>query len=238
MFYVAPLLCIALARLGRARRAASAGARGRRGDRLGAPRRRDPVRPLPDDVGDHRHPDAPAAVVAAGPDRRGLDHGRGARHSRSPSPPRSSSCRGATRSPSRSSSSGSGSSRSARSGGARTASSGSRVARCSRESARPTATGSIRRSPLATRGGVPLDGAHRPAHRERERVLQPARRPRLLRRPNPTPGGLPETRVRIDPETGRVTLPDGSPVRDEFLARGLVVRAGRRARSCRTRAGA
>jgi Dolichyl-phosphate-mannose-protein mannosyltransferase len=34
---------------------------------------------------------------------------------------------------------------------------------------------------------------------------------------DPTPGGLPETRVRIDPKTGRVTLPDGSPVRDEFL---------------------
>ena len=34
---------------------------------------------------------------------------------------------------------------------------------------------------------------------------------------NPTPGGLPETRVRIDPKTGRVTLPDGSPVRDRFL---------------------
>jgi len=34
---------------------------------------------------------------------------------------------------------------------------------------------------------------------------------------DPTPGGLPETRVQIDPKTGRVTLPDGSPVRDEFL---------------------
>jgi Dolichyl-phosphate-mannose-protein mannosyltransferase len=34
---------------------------------------------------------------------------------------------------------------------------------------------------------------------------------------DPTPGGLPETRVRIDPKTGRVSLPDGSPVRDEFL---------------------
>ncbi len=34
---------------------------------------------------------------------------------------------------------------------------------------------------------------------------------------SPTPGGLPETRVRIDPKTGRVTLPDGSPVRDKFL---------------------
>ena len=34
---------------------------------------------------------------------------------------------------------------------------------------------------------------------------------------DPTPGGLPETRVRIDPTTGRVTLPDGSPVRDEYL---------------------
>jgi dolichyl-phosphate-mannose-protein mannosyltransferase len=34
---------------------------------------------------------------------------------------------------------------------------------------------------------------------------------------DPTPGGLPETRVRIDPKSGRVTLPDGSPVRDRFL---------------------
>ena len=34
---------------------------------------------------------------------------------------------------------------------------------------------------------------------------------------DPTPGGLPETRVRIHPETGRVTLPDGSAVRDPFL---------------------
>jgi hypothetical protein len=34
---------------------------------------------------------------------------------------------------------------------------------------------------------------------------------------DPTPGGLPETRIRIDPKTGRVTLPDGSPVRDEFV---------------------
>ena len=34
---------------------------------------------------------------------------------------------------------------------------------------------------------------------------------------DPTPGGLPETRVRIDPETGAVTLPNGAPVRDRFL---------------------
>lgn len=34
---------------------------------------------------------------------------------------------------------------------------------------------------------------------------------------DPTPGGLPETRVRIDPRTGRVTLPDGAAVRDRFL---------------------
>jgi 4-amino-4-deoxy-L-arabinose transferase-like glycosyltransferase len=34
---------------------------------------------------------------------------------------------------------------------------------------------------------------------------------------DPTPGGLPETRVRVDPKTGRVTLPDGAPVRDEYL---------------------
>ena len=34
---------------------------------------------------------------------------------------------------------------------------------------------------------------------------------------DPTPGGLPETRVRIDPRTGAVTLPNGEPVRDRFL---------------------
>jgi hypothetical protein len=34
---------------------------------------------------------------------------------------------------------------------------------------------------------------------------------------DPTPGGLPETRVDVDPTTGRVTLPDGSPVRDEYV---------------------
>ena len=34
---------------------------------------------------------------------------------------------------------------------------------------------------------------------------------------HPTPGGLPETRVRIDPRTGLVTLPDGKPVRDRYL---------------------
>ena len=34
---------------------------------------------------------------------------------------------------------------------------------------------------------------------------------------DPTPGGLPETRVTIDPVTGAVTLPTGEPVRDRFL---------------------
>ena len=35
---------------------------------------------------------------------------------------------------------------------------------------------------------------------------------------DPTPGSLPETRVRIDPKTGRVlTVPGNSPVRDEYL---------------------
>ena len=33
----------------------------------------------------------------------------------------------------------------------------------------------------------------------------------------PTPGGLPETRVVIDRRSGRATLPDGSPVRDRYL---------------------
>ncbi len=34
---------------------------------------------------------------------------------------------------------------------------------------------------------------------------------------SPTPGGLPEMRVRIDRKTGRVTLLNGKPVTDEFL---------------------
>ena len=34
---------------------------------------------------------------------------------------------------------------------------------------------------------------------------------------DPTPGGLPERRVRIHGRTGRVTFPDGSPVRDGFV---------------------
>jgi hypothetical protein len=33
----------------------------------------------------------------------------------------------------------------------------------------------------------------------------------------PTPGGLPETEVRIDRDTGAVTFPDGSPVTDRYL---------------------
>jgi hypothetical protein len=34
---------------------------------------------------------------------------------------------------------------------------------------------------------------------------------------DPTPGDLPEARVRIDRRTGLVTLPDGQPVRDRYL---------------------
>jgi hypothetical protein len=33
----------------------------------------------------------------------------------------------------------------------------------------------------------------------------------------PTPGGLPEREIRIDPKTGAVTFPDGSPVRDAYV---------------------
>jgi hypothetical protein len=33
----------------------------------------------------------------------------------------------------------------------------------------------------------------------------------------PTPGGLPEREIRIDPETGAVTFPDGSLVRDAYV---------------------
>jgi hypothetical protein len=34
----------------------------------------------------------------------------------------------------------------------------------------------------------------------------------------PTPGGLPETGLTIDPDSGAVTLPDGSPLMDRYLA--------------------
>ena len=34
---------------------------------------------------------------------------------------------------------------------------------------------------------------------------------------DPTPGGLPETRVRVDPRSGLVRMPDGRPVRDLYL---------------------
>ncbi len=34
---------------------------------------------------------------------------------------------------------------------------------------------------------------------------------------SPTPGGLPETRVRVDPTTGAVTFPSGKPVRARYL---------------------
>lgn len=34
---------------------------------------------------------------------------------------------------------------------------------------------------------------------------------------DPTPGGLPETRVTVDRRTGAVTLPDGQPVTDEYV---------------------
>ena len=33
----------------------------------------------------------------------------------------------------------------------------------------------------------------------------------------PTPGGLPEREIRVDPETGAVTFPDGSAVRDAYV---------------------
>ena len=33
----------------------------------------------------------------------------------------------------------------------------------------------------------------------------------------PTAGGLPETPIAVDPDTGAVTLPDGSPVNDEYV---------------------
>ena len=96
MFYVAPLLCIALLAWVE---------RGAPRPRVlapiaavvsGAPRRGDPVRPVPHDLRDHGHAHAPAAVVAAGPHRRGLDPARGTRARRGPGrdlPPRAGALR-------------------------------------------------------------------------------------------------------------------------------------------------
>ena len=58
-------------RVGRAWRAAPACCSRRRRRRLRAPRGRDPVRPLPHHLGDHGHADAAALLVAPGPDRAG-----------------------------------------------------------------------------------------------------------------------------------------------------------------------
>ncbi len=79
MFYVAPLLCIALLAWVERRRAAAPVARDDRCGRVRAPRRRDPVRPLPHDVGDHRHAHAAPALVAAGSNRRELGPARRSR---------------------------------------------------------------------------------------------------------------------------------------------------------------
>ena len=130
---------------------------------------------------------------------------------------RSSSCRAATRSRSRCSCSASGSSRSGRSGGGRTASSASRAARSSRESARPTATGSIARCRATARGRVPLDGAHRPAHGEPERVLQPRRRARLLRHRSDARAACRRRACGSIRRPGASRSRTAAPVRDRYL---------------------
>ncbi len=225
MFYVAPLFCIALlawVERGAPRPRVLAASRG---CRLRAARRRDPVRPLPHDVCDHGHAHAAAVLVAAGPDRRGLDHDSRRSGSRRRSLPRFSSCPAGTRSRCRCSCSGSGSSRSGRSGGGRTDSSASRAVRSSRGSVRRIATGSIGRCRRRTRR-VPLDGTHRPAHREPERVLQPRGRAGVLRhRPD---AGWPSGDACSDrSENGRRDAPERRARARPLPPRRLVVRAGR-----------
>ena len=76
LFYVAPLFTIGLlawVERGAPRPRVLATGRSRR---LRTARRRDPVRSVPDHLRDHGHVDAAAAVVAPGPDRRGLDRSR------------------------------------------------------------------------------------------------------------------------------------------------------------------
>ena len=83
--------------------------------------------------------------------------------------------------------------------------------------------------PPGERGCVPLDRAHRSADGEPERVLQPRRRARVYYVTDPTPGGLPETRVRIDPQTGAGDVLGRRAGSRPVPPRGLVVRARRRA---------
>ena len=144
--------------------------------------------------------------------------------------------RGATRSRSRCSSSASGSSRSGRSGGGRTASSGSRAARSSRGSARPIATGSIRRLPPARRAAFLWTGRTDRLTVNQNEFFNRGVGP-VYYVTDPTPGGLPETRVRIDPKTGARDAPGRQPGARPVPPRRLVVRAGRQPRSRRTRAG-
>ena len=169
------------ARLDRPRRAASTCARpGRRGG-LGAARPADPVRPLPDDVGDHGHAHAAAVLVAAGSNRLRLDHARGLRRYCALSAvafllvPRALRRRPPAARP--------------------------RLwavslkpiwwgkhgfERFSRGSLfqgihGPRAGLDRPRAPRRRGGRVPLDRPHRPAHREPERILQPRSRAGVLR---------------------------------------------------------
>ncbi len=66
-------------------------------------------------------------------------------------------------------------------------------------------------------GCVPLDRAHGSAHGEPERVLQPRGRAGLLRRPIRHRAACPRRGCGSIRRPARVTLPDGEPVRDEYL---------------------
>ena len=234
--------CIAPARLDRARRAATARPRaGRRGSRPRCSSLRDPVRPLHHDVRALGHAHAAAVVVAS----------------------RTASARAGSRSSSRSRSRvalaaafllraaartrsrcplvvlASGSSRSSRSGRGRTASSRLARARSSRASATRRSGLDRRGAARRRRGRRSLDRPHRPLHREPERVLQPRASGRSTTSPSRRPGGLPETRVTIDPRHGPGDA-SGRQLRvdDDYRPRRRVVRARTARRSRATRAGA
>ncbi len=216
MFYVAPLFCIALLawiERGAPRppvlAAISAAVSARR-------RARDPLRSLPDDVGDHGHADAAPLLVSPGPDRTRLDQARRGGSRGRASPRRSSSSRGGMRSSSRCSCSASGSLRSGRSGGARTGSSSSRAARCSRASARADRDWVDATLPSGARAAFLWTGRTDRFTVNQNEFFNRALGP-VYYVTDPTPGGLPETPVRVDPRSGRVTFEDGRPVRDRYL---------------------
>ena len=237
MFYVAPLLCIALLAWVEHRRAAAPVARDDRCSRVRASRRRDPVRPLPHDLGDHGHAHAAAALVAAG----SISARAGFLSSLSDSPlvlaaaflfvpgryalvlpllvlglwivavkPIWFGKHGFERF-----------SRGALFQGIRT------VDRDWIDQKLPE------RRPRR----LPLDGPHRPAHREPERVLQPGGRAGLLR--HRSDARRPPRDPRPDrPEDRSGHAPRREPRAGSVPAGGLVVRSRRHSDRARTRAGA